>query len=67
MLQLPDLTEPRYLDEIGWFLYHEKYGRDQFDDTYDQERLAYSPMFLEEVTVFAAKSKNGLESRTCLC
>ena len=24
---IPDLNDPRYLDEIGWFLYHEKYGR----------------------------------------
>ena len=40
--QLPDLTDPRYLDEVGWFLYHEKYERDSFGDSYDAERLAYS-------------------------
>jgi hypothetical protein len=29
MPQIPDLTDPRYLDDIGWFLYHEKYRRGQ--------------------------------------
>ncbi len=38
MTGIPDLNDPRYLDEIGWFLYHEKYGRDQFGGSYDAER-----------------------------
>ena len=42
MPQIPDLTDPRYLDEVGWFLYHEKYERDRFGGSYDAERLAYS-------------------------
>ena len=28
MPEIPDLTDPRYLDEVGWFLYYEKYRRD---------------------------------------
>jgi SAM-dependent methyltransferase len=49
MLRIPDLTDPRYLDELGWFLYHEKFRRDQFGGTYDEERLAHSRMLLDEV------------------
>jgi hypothetical protein len=30
MPQIPDLTEPRYLDESGRFFYKEKYRRGQF-------------------------------------
>ena len=29
MPQIPDLTDPHYLDGIGWFLYHEKYRHGQ--------------------------------------
>lgn len=53
MPQIPDLTDPRYLDEIGWFLYHEKYGRDKFGGSYDAERIAHSRLLLEEVLHFA--------------
>ena len=49
MSQIPDLTDRRYLDEIGWFLYHEKYGRDQFGGSYDAERAAYSKLLLKEI------------------
>lgn len=49
MPQIPDFTDPRYLDEVGWFLYHEKYGRDKFGGSYDAERLAYSKLLLDEV------------------
>ena len=39
----PDLTDPRYLDEVGWFLYHEKYGRNEFGGSYDAERREHNP------------------------
>jgi SAM-dependent methyltransferase len=64
MPQIPDLADPRYLDEIGWFLYHEKYRRDQFGGAYDQERVAYSRMFLEEVLGFCDKTHDWLHDKT---
>jgi len=64
MSQIPDLTEPRYLDEVGWFLYHEKYQRDHFGGTYEEERLAYSRMFLEEVLGFCGKEQEWLRDKT---
>ena len=52
MPQIPDLTDPRYLDEIGWFLYHEKYRRGQFGGSYNAERLAYSRLLRDEVASY---------------
>lgn len=62
--QLPDLTDPRYLDEVGWFLYHEKYERDSFGDSYDAERLAYSRLLLNEVVDYLGRETSWLESKT---
>jgi SAM-dependent methyltransferase len=64
MRQIPDLTEPRYLDEIGWFLYHEKYRRDKFGDSYAAERLAYSRLLLDEVIFFLGEEPKWLEGKT---
>jgi SAM-dependent methyltransferase len=62
MPQIPDLTDARYLDEIGWFLYHEKYARDKFGGSYDRERLAYSRMLLEEITGYLGQ--DAIEGKT---
>lgn len=64
MPQVPDLTDPRYLDEIGWFLYHEKYVRAQFGGSYDAERLAYSRLLLDEVLRYLDKDSAWLEGKT---
>jgi SAM-dependent methyltransferase len=61
---IPDLTDPRYLDEIGWFLYHEKYGRLQFGGTYDEERLAYSRLLLDEVLSYCDRDEQWLSDKT---
>jgi SAM-dependent methyltransferase len=65
MPQIPDLTDPRYLDEVGWFLYHEKYSRDQFSgDSYNAERLAYSRLLLDEVLRYLGRDTPWLENKT---
>ena len=64
MLKIPDLTDPRYLDEVGWFLYHEKYRRDVFGDSYDAERLAYSRLLLDEVVGHLGRDVRWTESKT---
>jgi len=64
MPQIPDFTDPRYLDEIGWFLYHEAHGRDKFGGSYDAERIAYSRLLLEEVLRFLERETKWLESKT---
>jgi len=64
MTGIPDLNDPRYLDEIGWFLYHEKYGRDQFGGSYNAERRAYSRLLLEEVVGFLGHDTKRMEDKT---
>lgn len=64
MLRIPDLTDPRYLDELGWFLYHEKFRRDQFGDTYDEERLAYSRLLMDEVLGCCGRDRTWLADKT---
>ena len=61
---VPDLTDPRYLDEVGWFLYHEKYGRPQFGGSYDEERLAYSRLLLNEVLGYCGHDEQWLRDKT---
>jgi SAM-dependent methyltransferase len=61
---IPDLTDPRYLDEVGWFLYHEKYGRSQFGGSYDEERLAYSRLLLNEVLSYCGHDEQWLRDKT---
>jgi SAM-dependent methyltransferase len=64
MPQIPNLTDPRYLDEIGWFLYHEKYRRAQFGDNYNRERLAYSRLLLDEVARYSDSETSWIEGKT---
>jgi SAM-dependent methyltransferase len=64
MPRIPDLTDPRYRDEVGWFLYHEKYGRNIFGGSYDDERVAYSRLLLEEVLRFAERDSKWLADKT---
>jgi SAM-dependent methyltransferase len=64
MALTPDLTDPRYLDEVGWFLYHEKYGRDRFGGSYDAERRAYSRLLLEEVSKYLGQEPTWLQDKT---
>lgn len=64
MPHLPDLSDPRYRDEVGWFLYYERHGREQFGGSYDQERLAYSHTLLEEVLSHCGQDKTWLQDKT---
>ncbi|MGH7769895.1 MAG: class I SAM-dependent methyltransferase [Candidatus Binatia bacterium] len=64
MPQFPDLTDARYLDEVGWFLYHEKYARDQFGASYDSERLAHSRLLLDEITGYLGQDAKSIEGKT---
>ena len=64
MPKIPDLTDPRYLDELGWFLYHEQFRRDQFGASYTEERLAYSGMLLDEVLRGCERDRAWLADKT---
>ena len=64
MPQTLDLTDPRYLDEVGWFLYHQKYGRDQFGGSYDSERLAFSRLLLDEIVGYLGQDVKWMQDKT---
>jgi SAM-dependent methyltransferase len=64
MPEILDLSNPRYLDEVGWFLYHEKYRRDHFGGSYDAERLAYSRLLWDEVVACLGRDARWLEGKT---
>ena len=64
MPEIPDLSDPRYLDEVGWFLYHEKYRRDRFGGSYDAERLANSRLLRDEVAKYMDRDVRWFEDRT---
>lgn len=64
MPHVPDLSDPRYRDEVGWFLYYEKYGRDQLGGSYNDERLAYSRMLLDEVLGHCGQAEAWLQDKT---
>ena len=64
MLHIPDFADPRYLDEVGWFLYHERYERHQFGGSYDDERLEYSQLLWMKCSVTAVKTNEWLADKT---
>jgi SAM-dependent methyltransferase len=66
MPYIPDFADPRYLDEVGWFLWHARYGRDRFGGSYDEERLAYSQLFMEEVLSYCGRDRRWLADKTVL-
>jgi SAM-dependent methyltransferase len=64
MPQLLDLTDPRYLNEVGWFLYHEKYGPITLGSSFDEERTLFSQLLLDEVLSYCGQDRKWLESKT---
>jgi SAM-dependent methyltransferase len=66
MTRIPDFADPRYLDEVGWFLFHAKYEREDFGGSYDEERLAYSQSFMDEVLSYCGQDQPWLHNRTVL-
>jgi SAM-dependent methyltransferase len=64
MLRIQNLADPRYLDEVGWFLYHERYERHQFGGSYDDERRTYSQLLLDEVLGYCCQHQAWLTDKT---
>ena len=60
----PRFDRPPLFDEVGWFLYHEKYGREQFGGPYDEERLAYSRLLRDEVLSYCGQDEQWLRDKT---
>ncbi len=61
---IPDFSDLRYLNEVGWFLYREKYGYNHFTRSYAEERLVWSQMFLDEVLALCGRVPHWLNDKT---
>ena len=64
MFHIPDFDDARYLNEVGWFLYREKYGHNHFTGSYAKERLLWSQMLLEEFLHCYEKDRKWVEDKT---
>jgi SAM-dependent methyltransferase len=61
---IPDFTDLRYLNEVGWFLYREKYGYNHHTQSYAKERLIWSQMLLDEVLGYCNHEQKWLKDKT---
>jgi hypothetical protein len=59
MPQIPDLTDPRYRDEVGWFLYHERYDRDKYGGSYDLNGLRIPASYSNRYCALWSAIPNG--------
>ncbi|MBZ5609848.1 MAG: methyltransferase domain-containing protein [Acidobacteriia bacterium] len=66
MPDIPDFSDFRYLNEVGWFLYREKYGYNHHTGSYTDERRVWSQMLLDEVTTLAGKDHTWICDKTVL-
>jgi len=66
MPTLPDFNDLRYLNEVGWFLYREKYGYNHYTDSYAGERLTWSEMLLDELTSICGKDRAWIKDKSVL-
>ncbi len=65
MPDIPDFGDRRYLNEVGWFLYREKYGYN-VSGSYASERLLWSEMLLDEVITLAGTDRDWMSTKTVL-
>lgn len=64
MPQLPDLDDPRYLREVGWFVHHEKYGPYTMGNDFDEERTLFSEALMKEVLRLLGEDLQWLRDKT---
>jgi SAM-dependent methyltransferase len=65
MPEFPDLDDPRYLDELGWFISHE-HNLSFSEYTYERERRESSEMLLEEIMEFCGVERTWLADKTVM-
>jgi SAM-dependent methyltransferase len=65
MPEFPDLDDPRYLDELGWFISHE-HNLSFSEYTYERERRESSEMLLEEIMEFCGVERTWLSDKTVM-
>lgn len=66
MPEIPDFSEPRYLNEVGWFLCYVENAYNHNVGAYASERKASSQMLLDELTALARKDQGWIGDKTVL-
>ena len=61
---IPDFTDPRYLNEIGWFINHEKDVYSGSGMSYTDARIANSHMQLQEFFEISGKDEAWMVNQT---
>ena len=64
MIGIPDLSDPRYLREVGWFLRYQKSGPYTLADSFEGELRQYSRLFLQEVLASIGQDECWLSDKT---
>lgn len=62
--RIPDLTDPRYLHEIGWFLLQQKHQAAYEGGGYEAYRPQHSPLLKDEVLSLLGESERWLADKT---
>lgn len=60
---LPDLADPRYLHEVGWFLLQQKHQEAYQGGGYEAYRPQHSALLKDEVLVLAGESEEWLADK----
>ena len=66
MPELPDFNDPRYLDEVGWFLSYEKYTYENTGRSYAQDRMTWSEMFLVDLLTACKQTTDWIRDKTVI-
>lgn len=61
---IPDLDDPRYLDELGWFLQYEQDAYGDSGRTYAQDRLEWSEMLLDNFLDSVGHDREWIRDKT---
>lgn len=61
--KLPDLSDPRYLHEVGWFLLQQKHKELYAGGGYEAYRPEHSALLEQEVLTLAGETEDWLEDK----
>ena len=63
---VPDLSDPRYLDEVGWFLCHEEFHYEEGGVTYAEQRIINARIQLDEFLTAVGHDEDWLADKSAL-
>lgn len=64
--RLPDMNDPRYLHEVGWFLLQQKHQEAYEGGGYERYRPEHSALLQQEILTFLSADESWLEDKTVI-